>query len=367
MAERNPFTPSFGIVPDFLAGREAILKEMSRAFENGLGDPNLASVIVGSRGSGKTALLACIGDEARKAGWLVVDSVAAPGMLEDILQRCAEEAAQLVEPKSRRHLSGLSLGQILGIEWALDDPGQANWRTRMSALLDQLRDKDTGLLITVDEINPEEQELVQLASLYQLFIREHRKVGLVMAGLPKNATDLADNDRITFLRRSRKRHLGRIADVEIERAFRKSFEGTGKSIADDLLELAVSASGGFPYMMQLVGYNIWEECAASATVTGKDVERGIAAARSEFTENVLRSTLRDMSEGDRRFALAMAPDAEGSRITDVAKRMGKGANYASTYKARLLKQGVIEELDNGRFTFAIPLLREFLMDYQRQS
>ena len=63
----------------------------------------------------------------------------------------------------------------------------------------------------------------------------------------------------------------------------------------------------------------------------------------------------------------MAPDAEGSRITDVAKRMGKGANYASTYKARLLKQGVIEELDNGRFTFAIPLLREFLMDYQRQS
>ena len=157
----------------------------------------------------------------------------------------------------------------------------------MSALLDQLRDKDTGLLITVDEINPEEQELVQLASLYQLFIREHRKVGLVMAGLPKNATDLADNDRITFLRRSRKRHLGRIADVEIERAFRKSFEGTGKSIADDLLELAVSASGGFPYMMQLVGYNIWEECAISETVTRKDVERGIAAARSEFTDNEL--------------------------------------------------------------------------------
>ena len=107
MAERNPFTPSFGIVPDFLAGREAILKEMSRAFENGLGDPNLASVIVGSRGSGKTALLACIGDEARKAGWLVVDSVAAPGMLEDILRAEEQATPQRTKP-------GADLGHRVG-------------------------------------------------------------------------------------------------------------------------------------------------------------------------------------------------------------------------------------------------------------
>ena len=34
---RNPFTPSFGMVPPFLAGRDRLLREMARAFEDGPG------------------------------------------------------------------------------------------------------------------------------------------------------------------------------------------------------------------------------------------------------------------------------------------------------------------------------------------
>lgn len=359
---RNPFTPTFGMVPAYLAGREGVLAEMARAFENGLGDPNLSTVVIGPRGSGKTALLACIGDEARRAGWVVVDTVAARDMLEDILQRATEESAAVVESESKRHLTGVNVGQLLGVEWVVDDPGPANWRTRMSALLSRLADRDVGLLITVDEIDPAVDELVQLVSLYQLFVRERRQVGLVMAGLPKNATDLMDDRRITFLRRARKRHLGRVADAEIERAYRQSFESTGKHLPDDLLAQLVEAADGFPYMMQLAGYNVWAESAGAAAVSAAHVERGLAAAREEFVESALRSTVRDMSRGDLAFARAMLPDAGPSSISEVAARMGKGANYASTYKARLLKQGVLAECEGKRFTFAIPLLREFLQE-----
>ncbi|MBQ9001314.1 MAG: ATP-binding protein [Eggerthellaceae bacterium] len=360
MVTRNPFTPSFGIVPDYLAGRDRVLAEMARAFENGLGDPNLATVIVGPRGSGKTALLACIGDSARDAGWLVVDTIAASGMLEDILQQSAAEASGLVEPKPEKRLTGITVGQLIGFEWAVEDAGQANWRTRMSALLDVLGEHDVGLLITVDEIDPAVDELVQLASIYQLFVRERRNVALVMAGLPKNATDLVDDDRVTFLRRARKRFLNRIADADARRAFRQSFEATGKEIADDLLEKLVDAADGFPYMMQLVGFNVWAESFGKTTVTSEHVERGLTAAREEFTENVLKSTVRDMSKGDLAFARAMVDCGEACTISEVARRMGKGANYASTYKARLLKQGVLTEHDDKTFSFAIPLFREYL-------
>lgn len=65
---RNPFTPTFGMVPPFLAGRDRLLREMTRAFEDGPGNPNLSTILVGARGTGKTTLLSRIGDVARSHG-----------------------------------------------------------------------------------------------------------------------------------------------------------------------------------------------------------------------------------------------------------------------------------------------------------
>ena len=54
---RNPFTPSFGQIPLYMAGRDLVIDEIMRAFENGVGDPNLSTILIGARGSGKTALM----------------------------------------------------------------------------------------------------------------------------------------------------------------------------------------------------------------------------------------------------------------------------------------------------------------------
>ena len=42
------------------------------------------------------------------------------------------------------------------------------------------------MLFTVDEVDPTLDEMVQLAAFYQHFVREGRKVALLMAGLPHN-------------------------------------------------------------------------------------------------------------------------------------------------------------------------------------
>ena len=69
---------------------------------------------------------------------------------------------------------------------------------------------------------------------------------------------------------------------------------------------------------------------------------------------------RELSGGDRAFLHAMLEDPDESRLTDVAQRMGKSTSYASSYKLRLLNQGVIDETLRGRFVFAIPFFREWL-------
>lgn len=194
-------------------------------------------------------------------------------------------------------------------------------------------------------------------------IREGHSVALVMAGLPSDVTDLIADERVTFLRRARRQYIGRIEDGEVKLALRRSVEAAGKTIEPEALELAAASIGGFAYMLQLVGYFMWEEARMSQTITAEDARRGIAEAREDFRRGVLEATVREMSEKDLAFALAMLDDSDGSRLVDIAARMDVTNGYASTYKRRLLKKGVVGERPGGRLDFDIPLFREYLDEF----
>lgn len=51
----------------------------------------------------------------------------------------------------------------------------------------------------------------------------------------------------------------------------------------------------------------------------------------------------DLSQGDIGFLQAMMGDASESRLADIARRFDELSNYTSTYKKRLIEQGVIGE------------------------
>lgn len=362
MTERNPFTPTFGMVPPHMAGREQLLEQMGQAFAGGPGNPDLSTILIGPRGVGKTALLSCIADEATSHGWLAVNTVASDGMLEDILQQAGKAATHLIDPKPERRLSAIGIGQLLNLEWVFERQDGANWRSRAEALLDQIEQHGSGLAITVDEVRVEVDEMVQLASVYQLLIREGHRVALIMAGLPMAVTDLIDDERVTFLRRARQRHIGRIADAEVREALIRTIQGAGKDIEAEALDEAVTAIDGFAYMLQLVGYFTWLEASSDATITLAHARAGARAAHDDFKRGVLEATYREMSAGDRAFARAMCEDTHGSTLAEIARRMGKSTSYASTYKRRLLKQGVIGERAGNTFDFDVPALREFLLE-----
>lgn len=224
MDNSNPFTPSFGKIPPFMAGRTGLVEDMLQAFGGGIGNPNLSSIFVGSRGTGKTALLFYLSSEASSRGWVCANVSAIPRMLEDIIERAQEASAHLREPEGRVKLTGVNVGQAIALEWKRESVPKDNWRTRMNRSLGELNEQDIGLLITVDEVRVELDEMARLASTYQHFVGENRKVALLMAGLPGKVSSLLRNDSISFLRRACRFTLGRIADSEIEEALRKTVE-----------------------------------------------------------------------------------------------------------------------------------------------
>ena len=60
----NPFTPIFGKIPAYMAGRTDLVDEMDFALKGSGNDPALVSVFVGARGAGKTALLSLFANMA---------------------------------------------------------------------------------------------------------------------------------------------------------------------------------------------------------------------------------------------------------------------------------------------------------------
>ena len=356
----NPFTPVFGKVPPFMAGREQILHDMALAFESNGNSPDLCSLFVGARGTGKTALLTYLAHEAEQLGWIAARVTAAPGMLEDILQRLHESAAHLLDQPDTRRLTGIEIAPIGGVTWEHQSV-PANWRTRMNAFFDALADTDTGILLCVDEVNIACEEMEQLVTAYQHFVGEGRKAALLMAGLPHRVSALLSGTSTSFLRRAARHNLGPIPRYEVEETFRLTVESGGRSIDDEALRAATDAIDGFPFMLQLVGYRSWN-AAGTADLIGIDaVSRGVRLAREELEARVFGATWTELSRGDRAFLRAMAQDDGETNRAMLAKRLKRSSSYVSTYKKRLLEAGVIEEPEHGVFKFALPGFRSYVL------
>lgn len=359
---KNPFTPSFGQVPLQMAGRTEIIEKMQHAFDNGLGDPNLCSIFTGARGTGKTALLHMLANQAEEAGWISVSVTCVSGMLEDIYEQTLRKAKHLIDTKSSARVKSISVGDVLGVELEREQQEKLNWRSRMTDVLECLSESEVGLLITVDEVDPELEEIVQLATVYQHFIGEERNVSLLMAGLPHRVSSLLNGRSISFLRRANQVRLGRINDADVKVAFAQTAKIGEKEVSPEALEVAASAIGGFPFMLQLVGYYSWD-FANEESVEAGDVERGAQTATEDMKERILHATLDELSDRDLDFLNAMLEDEKSSRTTEIASRIKMTTGNVSTYKRRLLEQGVIEEGRRGEVKFALPFLREYLPEY----
>ncbi|MDO4437605.1 MAG: ATP-binding protein [Coriobacteriaceae bacterium] len=362
----NPFTPTFGIVPPFMAGRTYVIEDILNALDEGPGDPNLATIFIGARGTGKTALLSYLANEATRHGWISVNVVAGPGMLEDMYQQTKIAAREFIETSESPKLKGITIAQLFGIEWEAAPREELNWRSRMSELIAGLEKYGIGLLFTIDEVSASLDEMVSFASTYQLFVREGKRVGLLMAGLPHQVSMLLRSESISFLRRCVQHRLSGVSDAEIASALKLTIESGGRTASPEAIDGMLHAIGGFPFMMQLVGYRSWGLNPAAREITFEDVERGVTLAQQDLDARVLDPTYYELSRGDIRFLDAMLEDDGVSDLADIAERMGVTSNYASKYRARLVEQGIVGTRGRGRVAFDMPHFREYLLEKKQE-
>ena len=368
MPVKNPFTASFGTSPPVLVGRDDVLEDIGDGLAEGPGALERAVLLTGVRGVGKTVMLNAIEDQARSLGWVTISTTALPGFLDRLVD---EELPRLLhEHHSRpleRRVTGVSIAKLAGFNSETIDrfpriPGLASMLTE---LLDLLEARGVGLLITVDEVHRNvADEITRLGALVQHMFREERELAIAMSGLPAAVSDLlSDRYPATFIRRASRFTLGAVNHADVERALREPVEAAGRTWAPEALERAATATGGYPFLIQLIGTHVWRKAGTSTVLDVAAASAGVARARRQLGQLVHEPALRDLSPTDRTVLVAMAIDDDVSSVRDLAERLGVEPGYISVYRARLSDAGMVSAAGHGRVRLEMPYLRDYLREH----
>ena len=367
LATVNPFRPSAGANPPELLGREEILDEFEESLISGPGSPSRLLRITGSRGSGKTVLLNALGNRARVHNWQVLDETATPGFVNQIIF-ALDEAKQHKTVKSI-DLPSLGVDGIGSIELGSIEFDRSTLPLTIRRTLTECLERiakhhpERGLLITLDETQgADPQALRALATAVQHLIREDRNIAIAFAGLPGMSSFLLHDEVTTFLRRATPVNLTDIPLDLVKSSFTSILNAHDYTIDQSALDAATAATYGYPFMIQLVGYNIWRR-AKDNHIDLAAAHSGIESARIRLGGTVHEPAVEDLSDVDRTYLLAMAQDDGPSRTGDVAKRIGRDLQYAGRYRERLIQAGIIYPASYGYVDFTIPYLREWLQQH----
>ncbi len=168
-------------------------------------------------------------------------------------------------------------------------------------------------------------------------------------------------DASTFLQRCRRHEIGNLRPSEAAVALRQPIEAAGGRIDDEALAVAVEASGGQPYLVQLIGWYVWDDADDLARgVTVGEVRRAVADASEQYGRHVHGPVWNRLSDLDKRFLASMLTDAATNAMADVGRRWGHSPRSLSTYRKRLLAAGLIRPVGRGRVGFADPTVRGYV-------
>ena len=123
-------------------------------------------------------------------------------------------------------------------------------------------------------------------------------------------------------------------------------------------------TGGYPYLIQLVGFYLWE-LLKSGTEPDNILDQIIIRSRSMMFQNVHKLLFRELSPVDREFVYAMVIDYNISKFADIISRTGKPKNTLTKYRLRLIDSGYIKPVGRGEIAFSLPFTRDFLLQERK--
>ena len=344
MQKENPFTISFGEEPKLMIPRETAVNQVVSAFASESPSTRVF-FITGVRGCGKTVLLSYLEDIFNaKEDWVVVELNPNLNLLESL--------ASLLYEKSRAkfHFAQKSFSfSFHGLTFTLKgDKPISNIESLLDEILSPLAKSGKKVLITIDEVT-NSTSMRAFTQEFQILVRKHFSVVLLMTGLYENIRSLKNEKSLTFLYRAMPLDLTALNLQNIKTSFQKEL-----SLSEDQAVQFSKLTKGYAFAYQLLGY-------LAFALNKKEIDDELLEKFDYYLSDfVYQKIYEDLSIRAKEVVKAMcqAPD---DKIETIRRSLGMDSNLFSYYRDLLLRSGVCESSSYGRLSFRLPRFKEFVL------
>ena len=364
---RNPFIPTFGVSPSVFAGRSTVVDTFGRGLEGGVGDPRRALLLSGPRGIGKTVTLNELEDEAKRRGWVVLR--AQPhNLVQPLIDTAIPHALSVLsqQPSSRRRITGINIAGVGGVRSEMEEGHSPapSLITGLNSLADAAG-ATSGILITVDEVqSAPSAQLWELTAAVQDLMRDNRNIAFAAAGLPEGVEALLQHPGTTFLRRAQHSNLGPMSPEQTEEVLVWTAEAGEASFDSAALKRAVAMSRGYPFLIQLIGFHVYERTGGGGVIADHDVEAVRTDVLDTLGQLVHGPALSSVPPKQEEFLIAMARVQDGlSAVStgEIARELNATPQALTMVRQALLRRELIYSPKHGYLNFTIPHMGHYLL------
>jgi hypothetical protein len=395
---QNPFRPGAGHMPPYLAGRETERKEFARLLEQESILQNL--VLTGLRGIGKSVLLETLKPMAINAGWLwagtdlsesvsVSEETLAVRLLTDLA--VVTSSVKMIQQNPPAFLASKGQTTETTVDYkalrSLYDGTPGLTADKIKAVLEfvwglvpQLGKK--GIIFAYDEAQnlsdraPDNQyPLSLLLDIFQSIQRKDIPFMLVLVGLPTLFPRLV-SARTFSERMFRVVTLGPLDEPDTIKAVQKPIEDRKCAVrfGTEAVKMIYQTSGGYPYFIQYIcreAFDIWvQNSAAGQPPMGIPVDSLIRKLDTDFfMGRWSRATDR---QHDLLCIIATLPSAdEEFTVQEIAEKSARSKkpfspSHINQMLASLSDAGLIYKNRHGKYSFAVPLMGQFIKRHSRR-
>lgn len=375
MFKVNPYRPSAGARPMYLAGREDELENISQIFDAlKLNVPVQSVIFSGLRGVGKTVLINEMQQIAEEKG-IFCKHIEVEGRNDFISQiaSCSQSFLREVSVKEKfKHLIQKPLNAIKSLVVSFDPNENTFSLSLQEKELYQsinLTQSLTEVFTTIGETAYkteipicffiDEIQCMKTSELSSLIAALHRSnqlgypIMIIGAGLPKIYKMLSDEKSYSerlFLYKE----IDSLTPEQSKRAIEVPASKFTVSYTDEATNKIIEVTKGYPFFIQQLCQIVYNNTDGNK-ITINDVETNIKCFFDTLDSGFFKVRYERCAEGDKKFIFAMVKcDELPCTISNIASNLHKTVNQISTTRAQLINKGIIFPVRYKELDFTVP-------------
>jgi len=388
----NPFRPGAGHMPPYLAGRDNEKHEFSRLIQQTTILQNL--VLTGLRGVGKTVLLETFKPMAQSEAWLWVGtdlsetaSLTETNIATRMLADLSVATSSIVIGHSEQRKIGFTAAtesQPVTLNFNIlthvyeSTPGLPG--DKLKAVLEfawlhmQNIQGLKGIVFAYDEAqnladhaDKDQFPLSLLLDTFQSIQRKGIPFMLALTGLPTLFPKLVEAR--TFAERMfHIIFLDKLDSAAVKQAIQEPLKGHPLQLSKESIDKIVQLSGGYPYFIQFICREVYDlfiqktNLGVSPSVPTEEIVRKLDSdffagrwARATDRQRELLAVVAHLEEGSYEFSV--------QEVVNLSKKISEkpfSSSHINQMFSALAEAGLIYKNRHGKYSFAVPLLDQFI-------